>query len=72
MFGRLYHLPASVARRRADELLGQFGLADAGSKPARLYSGGMRRRLDLAVAPRVLFLDEPTAGLDPQWHGRCC
>jgi ABC-2 type transport system ATP-binding protein len=70
MFGRLYHLPASVARRRADELLGQFGLADAGGKPARQYSGGMRRRLDLAasfiVAPRVLFLDEPTAGLDPR------
>ena len=72
MFGRLYHLPAHAARRRADELLGQFGLADAGSKPVRQYSGGMRRRLDLAasfiVAPRVLFLDEPTAGLDP--HGR--
>ena len=72
MFGRLYHLPANVARRRADELLGQFGLADAGGKPVRQYSGGMRRRLDLAasfiVAPRVLFLDEPTAGLDP--HGR--
>src|SRR5580704_12125176 len=70
MFGRLYHLPANVARRRADELLGQFGLADAGSKPVRQYSGGMRRRLDLAasfiVAPRVLFLDEPTAGLDPR------
>jgi ABC-2 type transport system ATP-binding protein len=72
MFGRLYHLSANVARRRADELLGQFGLADARSKPVRQYSGGMRRRLDLAasfiVAPRVLFLDEPTAGLDP--HGR--
>jgi ABC-2 type transport system ATP-binding protein len=70
MFGRLYHLPATAARRRADELLGQFGLADAGSKPVRQYSGGMRRRLDLAasfiVAPRVLFLDEPTAGLDPR------
>jgi ABC-2 type transport system ATP-binding protein len=70
MFGRLYHLPANAARRRADELLGQFGLADAGSKPVRQYSGGMRRRLDLAasfiVAPRVLFLDEPTAGLDPR------
>jgi ABC-2 type transport system ATP-binding protein len=70
MFGRLYHLPASVAQRRADELLCQFGLADAGRKPARQYSGGMRRRLDLAasfiVAPRVLFLDEPTAGLDPR------
>jgi ABC-2 type transport system ATP-binding protein len=61
-----------VARRRADELLGQFGLAEAGGKPVRQYSGGMRRRLDLAasfiVAPRVLFLDEPTTGLDP--HGR--
>jgi ABC-2 type transport system ATP-binding protein len=72
MFGRLYHLRATGARRRADELLGQFGLAGAGSKPVRQYSGGMRRRLDLAasfiVAPRVLFLDEPTAGLDP--HGR--
>src|SRR6266849_6113806 len=72
MFGRLCHLPARVARRRADELLSQFGLAEAGGKPVRQYSGGMRRRLDLAasfiVAPRVLFLDEPTAGLDP--HGR--
>jgi ABC-2 type transport system ATP-binding protein len=70
MFGRLYHLPAHVARRRADELLGQFGLAGAAGKPVRQYSGGMRRRLDLAasfiVAPRVLFLDEPTAGLDPR------
>ena len=72
MLGRLYHLPARAARRRADELLDQFALADAGAKPVRQYSGGMRRRLDLAasfiVAPRVLFLDEPTAGLDP--HGR--
>jgi len=70
MFGRLCHLPANVARRRADELLGQFGLAGAGGKPVRQYSGGMRRRLDLAasfiVAPRVLYLDEPTAGLDPR------
>jgi ABC-2 type transport system ATP-binding protein len=70
MFGRLYHLPASLAQRRADELLDQFGLAAAGGKPVRQYSGGMRRRLDLAasfiVAPRVLFLDEPTSGLDPQ------
>jgi ABC-2 type transport system ATP-binding protein len=70
MLGRLYHLPAPVARRRAEELLGQFGLAEAGGKPVRQYSGGMRRRLDLAasfiVAPRVLFLDEPTTGLDPQ------
>src|SRR5437899_3080402 len=50
MFGRLYHLPAHVARRRADELLGQFGLGDAGGKPVRQYSGGMRRRLDLAAS----------------------
>jgi ABC-2 type transport system ATP-binding protein len=72
MFGRLCHLPISAARRRADELLGQFALTEAGGKPVRQYSGGMRRRLDLAasfiVAPRVLFLDEPTTGLDP--HGR--
>jgi ABC-2 type transport system ATP-binding protein len=72
MFGRLYHLSLSAARRRADELLAQFALAEAGAKPVRQYSGGMRRRLDLAasfiVAPRVLFLDEPTTGLDP--HGR--
>jgi ABC-2 type transport system ATP-binding protein len=72
MFGRLYHLPVSAARRRADELLSQFALTEAGAKPVKQYSGGMRRRLDLAasfiVAPRVLFLDEPTTGLDP--HGR--
>jgi ABC-2 type transport system ATP-binding protein len=70
MFGRLCHLPTRAARRRADELLDQFALAEAGAKPVRQYSGGMRRRLDLAasfiVAPRVLFLDEPTAGLDPR------
>ncbi len=72
LFGRLCHLPVSAARRRADELLGRFALAEAGEKPVRQYSGGMRRRLDLAVSfivtPDVLFLDEPTAGLDP--HGR--
>lgn len=72
MFARLYHLPISTARHRADELLAQFALTEAGGKPVRQYSGGMRRRLDLAasfiVAPRVLFLDEPTTGLDP--HGR--
>jgi ABC-2 type transport system ATP-binding protein len=70
MFGRLCHLPAAAARRRAGELLDQFALARAGDEPVRRYSGGMRRRLDLAasfiVAPRVLFLDEPTAGLDPR------
>jgi ABC-2 type transport system ATP-binding protein len=70
MFGRLYHLGAAAARRRADQLLGRFGLSDAAGKPAGQYSGGMRRRLDLAVglilAPRALFLDEPTSGLDPR------
>jgi ABC-2 type transport system ATP-binding protein len=70
MFGRLYHLGAAAARRRADQLLERFGLSDAAGKPAGRYSGGMRRRLDLAVglilAPRVLFLDEPTSGLDPR------
>ncbi|MFL6125467.1 ATP-binding cassette domain-containing protein [Actinophytocola sp.] len=70
LFGRLYHLPAAQARARATELLAQFGLADTGPKPTRQFSGGMRRRLDLAASlilrPRVLFLDEPTTGLDPR------
>jgi ABC-2 type transport system ATP-binding protein len=70
MFGRLCHLPAAAARRRAGELLSQFALSEAEDKPVRHYSGGMRRRLDLAasfiIAPRVLFLDEPTTGLDPR------
>jgi len=70
LFGRLYHLDPRAARRRADELLDQFALAGAAGKPARQYSGGMRRRLDLAIslilAPSVLFLDEPTTGLDPR------
>ncbi|MET7736942.1 ATP-binding cassette domain-containing protein [Streptomyces sp. NPDC005402] len=70
MFGRLYHLGARHARVRADELLERFGLADTGRKPVRSYSGGMRRRLDLAASlirdPEVLFLDEPTTGLDPR------
>jgi len=70
MFGRLYRLPARRARARADELLERFDLADAGRRPAGTYSGGMRRRLDLAasliVAPPMLFLDEPTTGLDPR------
>jgi daunorubicin resistance ABC transporter ATP-binding subunit len=70
MIGRLSHLSRAVAARRADELLEGFGLADAGDRVLKTYSGGMRRRLDLAAAlvasPPVLFLDEPTTGLDPQ------
>ena len=69
IIGRMFHLPARQARQRADELLDQFGLADAASRLARTYSGGMRRRLDLAASmiarPPVMFLDEPTTGLDP-------
>jgi ABC transporter DrrB family efflux protein len=70
MFGRLFKLSRGEARRRAGELLERFGLAQAADRPARTYSGGMRRRLDIAssllTAPRVLFLDEPTTGLDPR------
>jgi ABC-2 type transport system ATP-binding protein len=69
MVGQLYHLPRKEARARADELLERFDLVDAARRPAKTYSGGMRRRLDLAAAlvfrPPVLFLDEPTTGLDP-------
>ncbi|MFC5181966.1 ATP-binding cassette domain-containing protein [Actinomadura harenae] len=70
MFGRLYHLPKREAAARADELLERFRLTEAADRPAKTYSGGMRRRLDLAAAlvvrPRIIFLDEPTTGLDPR------
>ena len=70
MFGRLFKLSRDEARRRAAELLERFDLADAADRQARTYSGGMRRRLDLASSlltrPRILFLDEPTTGLDPR------
>jgi ABC-2 type transport system ATP-binding protein len=70
MVGRLYHLGRRTAGERATELLERFELTEAGGRPAKTYSGGMRRRLDLAAAlvarPPVLFLDEPTTGLDPR------
>ncbi|MGW9309856.1 ATP-binding cassette domain-containing protein [Saccharomonospora azurea] len=70
LFGRLSHLGSAQAARRADDLLAAFRLTEAGGRPVKQYSGGMRRRLDLAVglllAPSVLFLDEPTTGLDPR------
>jgi ABC-2 type transport system ATP-binding protein len=70
MFGRLYQLRHAEAKRRADELLEQFELSDAGDRVVKTYSGGMRRRLDLGSAligrPQLLFLDEPTTGLDPR------
>ena len=70
MVGRLYHLGRKHSRERADLLLDRFDLAEAGDRLAKTYSGGMRRRLDLAAAlvarPPVLFLDEPTTGLDPR------
>ncbi|MDY1003440.1 ATP-binding cassette domain-containing protein [Curtobacterium sp. CFBP9011] len=70
MIGRLYHLGRRAARDRARELIDVFGLSEAGDRPVKGFSGGMRRRIDLAGAlvmnPRVLFLDEPTTGLDPR------
>ena len=70
MFSRLYHLSPAASKKRADELLEQFSLTDAAKRPIKTYSGGMRRRLDLAasliVKPKILFLDEPTTGLDPR------
>ncbi|MEU4704171.1 ATP-binding cassette domain-containing protein [Nonomuraea dietziae] len=73
MFGRLSHLSRREAHRRADELLERFGLMDAADRQVAGYSGGMRRRLDLITSlilrPEVLFLDEPTTGLDPRSRG---
>jgi ABC-2 type transport system ATP-binding protein len=70
MFGRLYHLGKTASIKRAEELLERFSLTDSARRPIKTYSGGMRRRLDLAasliVQPKVLFLDEPTTGLDPR------
>jgi ABC-2 type transport system ATP-binding protein len=70
MVGQLYQMKAKAAKARAEELLEQFNLADAADRPAKTYSGGMRRRLDLAaalvVSPPVMFMDEPTTGLDPR------
>lgn len=70
MVARLFRLSRKQAKARADELLEQFDLAEAGSRPVKTYSGGMRRRLDIAASlvakPRVMFLDEPTTGLDPR------
>lgn len=70
MVGRLYHLPGKVAKARARELIEQFDLVEAANRPVKGFSGGMRRRIDLAgalvVKPPVLFLDEPTTGLDPR------
>ncbi|CAB4949617.1 MAG: ATP-binding cassette domain-containing protein [Actinobacteria bacterium] len=70
MFGDLYHLEPKYVKRRSQELLDSFELSEAADRPVRTYSGGMRRRLDLASSliarPSILFLDEPTTGLDPR------
>ena len=76
LLARLWGFRGRGAKARADELLGAFDLADAASKQVKAYSGGMRRRLDIAasliVTPGVLFLDEPTTGLDPNARARAC
>jgi oleandomycin transport system ATP-binding protein len=73
LIGRLLEIPKAEAKRRSQELLERFDLADAGGRSVKTYSGGMRRRLDLAASlvqrPEVLFLDEPTTGLDPRSRG---
>ena len=75
MVGRLNHMSKAPLRERSSSLLEQFGLAEAANRPTKTYSGGMRRRLDVAASlvahPRVLFLDEPTTGLDPASRGMC-
>ncbi|MGM0838286.1 MAG: ATP-binding cassette domain-containing protein [Bacillota bacterium] len=77
MMGRLYRLDSEMAKKRSAELLDEFDLTDAAKKPAKSYSGGMRRKLDIAISliasPSIIFLDEPTTGLDPRsrlnmWH----
>ncbi len=70
MIGRLYHMSKAASQKRAKELLEQFDLVEAADRPVKTYSGGMRRRLDLAASlvatPQIIFLDEPTTGLDPR------
>ncbi len=70
MVGNLYHLPKAQVKKRTNEILDQFGLTEAANRTVKTYSGGMRRRLDLGASliahPKVLFLDEPTTGLDPR------
>ena len=75
LFARLLGKSRAAARNRTEELLNDFGLAEAANRPLKQFSGGMRRRLDLAASlidtPPLLFLDEPTTGLDPRTRPRC-